>query len=209
MSHFGIHTSIKKGFLKDEKIIEAFSDIDRAEFLPENFYKESLSDVALPIGYGQAISQPSVVALMLSLLDAREGQKVLDIGSGSGWTVALLCHIVGRNGYVGAIERIEKLLEWGKKNVDKYGYVKDGKEGQAEFFLADGSKGLSKRAPFDRILVSAFSDFIPPVLKEQLKIGGKMVIPIKNNLWFLEKKDSDKFEQKIYPGFSFVPLIKD
>ncbi|PIU08847.1 MAG: protein-L-isoaspartate O-methyltransferase [Candidatus Moranbacteria bacterium CG_4_8_14_3_um_filter_34_16] len=204
-----INDLIKKGFLKDEKIIEAFSDIDRAEFLPENFYKESLSDVALPIGYGQAISQPSVVALMLSLLDAREGQKVLDIGSGSGWTVALLCHIVGRNGYVGAIERIEKLLEWGKKNVDKYGYVKDGKEGQAEFFLADGSKGLSKRAPFDRILVSAFSDFIPPVLKEQLKIGGKMVIPIKNNLWFLEKKDSDKFEQKIYPGFSFVPLIKD
>jgi len=204
-----INDLIKKGFLKDEKIIEAFSDIDRAEFLPENFYKESLSDVALPIGYGQAISQPSVVALMLNLLDAREGQKVLDIGSGSGWTVALLCHIVGRNGYVGAIERIEKLLEWGKKNVDKYGYVKDGKEGQAEFFLADGSKGLSKRAPFDRILVSAFSDFIPPVLKEQLKIGGKMVIPIKNNLWFLEKKDSDKFEQKIYPGFSFVPLIKD
>jgi len=204
-----INDLIKKGFLKDEKIIEAFSDIDRAEFLPENFYKESLSDVALPIGYGQAISQPSVVALMLSLLDAREGQKVLDIGSGSGWTVALLCHIVGRNGYVGAIERIEKLLEWGKKNVDKYGYVKDGKEGQAEFFLADGSKGLSKRAPFDRILVSAFSDFIPPVLKEQLKIGRKMVIPIKNNLWFLEKKDSDKFEQKIYPGFSFVPLIKD
>ena len=204
-----INDLIKKGFLKDEKIIEAFSDIDRAEFLPENFYKESLSDVALPIGYGQAISQPSVVALMLSLLDAREGQKVLDIGSGSGWTVALLCHIVGRNGYVGAIERIEKLLEWGKKNVDKYGYVKDGKEGQAEFFLADGSKGLSKRAPFDRILVSAFSDFIPPVLKEQLKIGGKMVIPIKNNLWFLEKKDSDKFEQKIYPGFSFVPLVKD
>jgi len=204
-----INDLIKKGFLKDEKIIEAFSDIDRAEFLPENFYKESLSDVALPIGYGQAISQPSVVALMLSLLDAREGQKVLDIGSGSGWTVALLCHIVGRNGYVGAIERIEKLLEWGKKNVDKYGYVKDGKEGQAEFFLADGSKGLKKRAPFDRILVSAFSDFIPPTLKEQLKIGGKMVIPIKNNLWFLEKKDSDKFEQKIYPGFSFVPLIKD
>ena len=204
-----INDLIKKGFLKDEKIIEAFSDIDRAEFLPENFYKESLSDVALPIGYGQAISQPSVVALMLNLLDAREGQKVLDIGSGSGWTVALLCHIVGRNGYVGAIERIEKLLEWGKKNVDKYGYVKDGKEGQAEFFLADGSKGLSKRAPFDRILVSAFSDFIPLVLKEQLKIGGKMVIPIKNNLWFLEKKDSDKFEQKIYPGFSFVPLIKD
>jgi len=204
-----INDLIKKGFLKDEKIIEAFSDIDRAEFLPENFYKESLSDVALPIGYGQAISQPSVVALMLNLLDAREGQKVLDIGSGSGWTVALLCHIVGRNGYVGAIERIEKLLEWGKKNVDKYGYVKDGKEGQAEFFLADGSKGLSKRAPFDRILVSAFSDFIPPTLKEQLKIGGKMVIPIKNNLWFLEKKDSDKFEQKIYPGFSFVPLVKD
>lgn len=204
-----INDLIKKGFLKDEKVIEAFSEINRAEFLPENFFKEGTRDVALPIGYGQTISQPSVVSLMLSLLDVKEGQKVLDVGSGSGWTVALLCHIVGRNGYVGAIERIEELLDWGKKNVDKYGYVKDGREGQAEFFLGDGARGLSKRAPFDRILVSASSDFIPLALKKQLKIGGKMVIPVRNNLWFLEKKDSDKFDQKIYPGFSFVPLVEN
>lgn len=203
-----INQLIKDGYLKSDLIIDAFSEISRVEFLPTNLEGEAFSDVALPIGYGQTISQPRTVATMLELLEPERGQNVLDIGSGSGWTTALLCYIVGRQGRVTAIERIEKLMEWGKGNVDKYNYLRDGQEGIAEFYCEDGNKGFKKYAPYDRILVSASADIIPEPLKEQLKIGGKMIIPVRNSLVYLEKKGEKDFHKEEFPGFAFVPLAK-
>ncbi len=200
---------IREGYLKTDSVIDAFSEIDRVEFLPKDLEREAHANVALPIGYGQTISQPATVAIMLELLDLKKGQNVLDIGLGSGWTTALLCYIVGRQGRVTAVERNKELLKWGKSNVDKYDYLRNGEEGVAEFYLADGSKGFKKNAPYDRILVSASAETVPQALKKQLDVGGKMVIPIKNSLWYLEKNDRENFSQKEYPGFTFVPLVTD
>lgn len=197
---------IKNGYLKSDSVINAFSKVNRVEFLPDGMESQAEVDVALPIGYGQTISQPLTVAFMLELLDPRAGQTILDVGAGSGWTTALLAEITGKAGKVIAVERISELMEWGKKNVDKYGYV--GK-GIAEFYLADGSQGFPQKAPFDRILVSASSPDIPQPLKDQLKIGGKMVLPVRDSIFYLEKKNEQEFFQEEFPGFSFVPLINE
>ena len=197
---------IKNGYLKSDSIIDAFSKVNRVEFVTDDMESQADVDVALPIGYGQTISQPLTVAFMLELLDPRAGQIILDVGMGSGWTTALLAEIVGKAGKVIAVERIKELMERGKKNVDKYDYVG---RGIAEFYLADGSRGLPQKAPFDRILVSASSPSIPQPLKDQLKIGGKMVLPVRNSIFYLEKKSEQEFFQEEFPGFSFVPLINE
>jgi len=163
------------------------------------------ADVALPIGYGQTISQPLVVAIMLELLDAQKGDSVLDVGSGSGWTTALLSYIVGSEGSVIAIDIVRELTEIGQKNADKFGFVS---RGIAKFHHADGSKGFPDKAPYDRILVSAsVNDEIPQVLKDQLKVGGKMVIPVKNSVIYLEKEKDGSFYKEEFPGFTFVPFV--
>lgn len=195
---------MRNGYLKSDHIINAFSRINRVEFVPEDMESQADADIALPIGYGQTISQPLTVAFMLELLDPRAGQNILDVGSGSGWTTAMLSEIAGKDGKIVAIERIKELLERGKENVDKYGYVK---KGITKFHLADGSQGFAEKAPYDRILVSAAATSIPQTLKDQLKIGGKMVIPVKNSLVYLEKKEENNFAQEEFPGFNFVPLI--
>lgn len=195
---------IKDGYLRTDRIIDAFSEISRIEFVPKEFELQAEADVALPIGYGQTISQPLTVALMFELLDPQEDQKILDVGSGSGWTTALLSYIVGEKGKVIAIERKEELKKIGERNVDKFKYVKNNR---ARFFSGDGSLGFPQEAPFDRILVSAETENIPEELKKQLKIGGKMVLPAGNSIWYLEKKNETEFIKEEYGGFSFVPLV--
>lgn len=198
-----VDSLIKKGYLKTPEIIDAFKSIKRADFLPKNIAHLSELDEALPIGENQTISQPLTVAFMLELLSPEKGNKILDIGSGSGWTTALLSHIVGERGKVFALEVIPELSEFGKNNVSKYNFVK---KGIASFFISDGKEGYRKEAPYDRILCSASSGEIPLALKEQMKIGGKMVIPAGSSIFFLEKEEINKFREEEYPGFAFVPL---
>jgi protein-L-isoaspartate(D-aspartate) O-methyltransferase len=192
--------------LKSDNIIDAFRKIDRAEFLPEKLKILAEEDAPLPIGGGQTISQPLTVAFMLELLAPERGQNILDVGSGSGWTTALLAKIVGPKGRVTALERIPQICKWGEENFEKSGLVK--KE-IAQFQVADGWLGFPANAPYDRILVSASASEIPAKLKEQLKVGGKMVIPVASSIWYLEKKNENYFYQAEYPGFAFVPLIKN
>lgn len=197
---------IKKGWLKTPRIIQAFRKIKRIDFLPEEIKDLAELDQALPIGFGQTISQPLVVAFMIENLKPKEGDKILDIGSGSGWTTALLGEIVGPKGKVVGIELIPELMEFGKKNVSKYNFVK---EGRIEFLCQDGSKGYKKEAPFDKILCSAaVQDKIPHSWKEQLKIRGRIVTPIRSSIWLFIKKSEKDFETKEFPGFAFVPLIE-
>jgi len=195
---------IQGGWLKSPRIIAAFQKIKRIDFLPEDMKNLAEENEALPIGYGQTISQPLVVAFMLELLEPREGEKILDIGSGSGWTTALLAEIVGQKGKVIAIEVIPELMEFGKKNVEKYNFLK---KGTVEFICADGSKGYKKEAPFDKILASATALKIYQSWKEQLKIGGKIVVPMGSSIWQFTKRTENDFKEKEYPGFVFVPLI--
>lgn len=199
-----VNDLIQKGYLKSDPIIDAFSEISRMEFVPKELELEAEEDIALPIGYGQTISQPLVVAFMFELLDPQKGQKILDVGSGSGWTTSLLAYVVGIEGNVIGIERIKELKDFGEKNADKFGFVK---KGIAEFVEGDGSLGFPEKAPYDRILVSAVSYEVPEVLKNQLKVGGKLVIPIRNSIIYLEKKGEDDFYKEEFPGFYFVPLV--
>lgn len=201
-----VNELIRKGYLKTDLVIDAFSEINRVEFVKGEFEKEAEVDIPLPIGFGQTISQPLTVAFMFELLDPKRGQNILDIGSGSGWTTALLSYIVGEKGRVTALERISELSKWGKENVEKYKFVS---KGIANFFVSDGNFGFPENAPYDRILVSAMTKEIPEELKKQLKVGGKMIIPVNNDIWYLEKKNEDDFYKEEYPGFSFVPLVHD
>lgn len=195
---------MKNGYLRTSAIIEAFANIERIEFVPKDIELNASADVPLPIGFGQTISQPTTVAIMLELLDPREGQKILDIGSGSGWSSALLGYIAGERGKVISLERINELCEFARKNIRK---IKKINKDVVEVYNMDGSHGYEARAPYDRILVSASAPEIFPELKEQLRIGGKMVIPVHNRLHYLERRGQDEFYEEKYPGFMFVPLI--
>ncbi len=198
---------VKEGHLKSEPIINAFKKIKRADFVPQEMLEEKGKDFVanynapLPIGHQQTISQPLTVAFMLELLQPAEGDKILDIGAGSGWQTAMLCQIVGPNGFVYAIERIPELKEFGQNNVGKYNFK------NVEFICGDGSKGLAAKAPFDKIIAAAAAEKIPQSWKEQLKAGGRLVAPVANSIWLVVKKEKNKFEKKEYPGFVFVPLI--
>ena len=192
---------IRDGWLKTPRIIKSFRKIKRIDFLPEEIKNLAEVDEALPIGFEQTISQPLVVAFMLELLQPEPGNKILDVGSGSGWTNALLGQIVGSKGRVISLEIIPELKEFGRRNAEKY-------KGNIESICADGSKGFEKEAPYDKILASASAKEIPLAWKEQLKIGGILVTPVNNSIWRFFKKSETEFVGEEYPGFIFVPLIE-
>lgn len=200
-----IQEIINAGYLKTPEIIDAFQKIDRYDFVIDYLKTDAYLNAPLAIGFGQTISQPLTVAFMLELLQPEKGNKVLDIGSGSGWTTALISYLVGETGKVYGIEIIPELCEFGKRNVSRYNFVK---KGIAEIICGDGSEGLKEVAPFDRILSSAATEEIPQSWKEQLKIGGRMVLPMNQSLFLVIKKGENDFEIKEYPGFIFVPLIR-
>jgi len=196
---------IENNWLKTERIINAFRKIKREDFLPEDNQDLAEINEALPIGFNQTISQPLVVAFMLELLQPQAGEKILDVGSGSGWTTALLAQIVGGKGKVIAIEIVPELAKFGKNNISKYNFIK---KGIIQIVWADGRKGYQAEAPFDKILASASAEKLPQAWKKQLKIGGRIVTPIKNSIWLLEKASKDRFIKKEHQGFVFVPLVK-
>ncbi len=200
-----IDNLVKEGWLKTDRVIEAFREIKREDFMPEEIKKLAEVNEALPIGEGQTISQPLVVAFMIEKLKVSEGDNVLDIGSGSGWTTGILSYLVGKRGRVTALEVVPELKEFGERNVSKYNFIK---KGITRFVLADGTKGFKKEAPFGRILVSAaVQGEIPPAWKEQLKEGGIIAASVRNSIWVLEKKE-EEFKKEEYPGFAFVPLVE-
>lgn len=198
--HELVDEMIFSNVLKSPHIIDAFRAVDRKYFVPESLREETYIDNALPIGNGQTISQPSTVAFMLEQLAAQEGDKVLDIGSGSGWTTALLCHVVGEKGSVTGLERVGALTELGKNNLSQFpfnhGCIKNAGE----------DLGLPGEL-FDRILVSAAADEIPEELFSQLKIGGTLVIPVGNSIYKFKKISGTQVEKEAFYGFIFVPLI--
>ncbi|MEK9147305.1 MAG: protein-L-isoaspartate O-methyltransferase, partial [Patescibacteria group bacterium] len=193
---------VEKGVLKTPLIIDAFKNIDRADFVLEDFKKEAYEDYPLPIGYNVTISQPTTVAFMMELLELKAGDMVLDVGSGSGFTTALLSQIVGKQRIVLGVEIIPELVEFGNKNLKKYPHLK------AEIVLAKKEiLGLPEKAPFDKILVSASANELPQELINQLNIRGILVIPIKNSIWKIDKISENKIKKQEFYGFSFVPLL--
>jgi len=185
-----------------DAISDAFRAVPRWNFLPDEVVGQVDIDMPLPIGHGVTNSQPSTVARMLEWLEVEPGQKILDVGSGSGWTTALLAHLVGQNGYVIGVERIAELVEVGRENTMRLG-IKN-----VEFHEAGDVYGWPDEAPYDRILVSADARDLPDDLTEQLAPGGIIVIPVAGSI-FKIKKD-EKNEELIaheHPGYAFVPLV--
>ena len=202
---------VNENSVKTPAIKSAFLKIKREDFLPGNVKNLAEVNEALPIGSGQTISQPAVVAFMLEQLQPKKGDKILDVGAGSGWTSALLAEIVGKTGKVFSIELVPELKEFGEKNLLKYKFVE---EGIVNSVVGDGSKGYPdfEKTPelakgFDKILASATSSEIPSAWRKQLRVGGRIVAPVGNSIKTILKKSETEFEEIDHPGFVFVPLI--
>ncbi len=198
-----IESLIKDGYLKTPRLIEAFAAHDRMQFIPESLRSEAYDNRALPIGEGQTISQPLVVAFMLELLDIQAGDAVLEIGTGSGWKTALLATLVGESGKVISVERIESLHKEAAGRLSKLPEYP-----RMRLLHGDGALGVADAAPFDKITAAASANEIPTAWREQLKIGGRIVAPVGESIVVLNKIGKDEFEQKDYIGFNFVPLVR-
>lgn len=191
--------------VSDEKVIEAMKKIPRHKFVPRDMKDYTYEDTALRIGYDQTVSQPSLVALMTEMLQIKNSDKVLEVGTGSGYQTAILAELAKR---VVTIERIEELSDRAKKTLNGLGYV------NIKFIVADGSEGCEQESPYDAIMITAAAVEIPKRLTEQLKVGGRMVIPIgkrwgRQHVYEVTKNEEGKIEKEKGPAVQFVPLVLD
>lgn len=185
-----------------ERVVEAMARVPREEFVSEELRPLAYEDRPLPIGYGQTISAPHMVAMMCDILDLREGMKVLEVGGGCGYHAAVMAELIGPSGHVYSVERIPELVEFARRNLERTGYK------NVTMILGDGTLGYKDQAPYDRISVAASAPDIPEPLKEQLKQGGRMVIPVgsySQDLLVVTKDHDLKVERAM--GVIFVPLI--
>ncbi len=190
---------------KTPAVRKAFLSVRREEFMPLYVRQYAYADDAIPIGLGQTISQPSTIAIMLELLGAEKGMKVLEVGSGCGYVLALLSHIVGREGKVFGVEIIGEHAEKSIKALQKQGIE------NAELKKGDGAEGWKEKAPFDRILVSCACPYVPKELFSQLAEGGRAVAPVGDAhtqaLEIMVKKNGKPVEKTYSESlFAFVPL---
>jgi protein-L-isoaspartate(D-aspartate) O-methyltransferase len=192
-----------EGRIKSQVVEKAFIETPREVFIPDNIKRYAYLDTPLEIGQGQTISAPHMVAIMVEALDLKKGQKVLEIGAGSGYHAAIVANIIGKSGHVYTIERFSSLTEFAKNNLKKAKIinvtVEDG----------DGSEGLAQYAPYDRIYVTCAAPDIPQPLIDQLKDSGKLMIPVGQMICNLEliEKIGNKIKTKNLGGCAFVPLV--
>ena len=195
--------SLKEKGIKSGSVLDMINEIPRHQFMDNAFIQFAYQDKAFPIGSGQTISQPYTVAFQTELLDVKPYEKVLEVGTGSGYQAAVL---VGLEANVYTIERQKELFQKTKDFLPKIGY-------NCNFFYGDGYKGLEKFAPFDKIIITCGAPEIPEDLIEQLNVGGRMVAPIGSGdvqVMYLIKKISDsEITTTTHGEFSFVPMLNN
>lgn len=200
-----------EGVIRSEKVRKAMLKVPREEFVLPEYRKYAYVDSPLPILKGQTISAPHMVALMCEVADLDVGHKVLEIGTGSGYHAAVIAEIVAPEespvkGRVYTIERIPELAEFARRNLEKTGY-----SDRVTVIVGDGTLGYPEKAPYDRIIVTAAAPKPPEPLLEQLKVGGKLVIPVGSryfqHLYVIEKKGAKEFRRDVVTPCVFVPLV--
>ena len=195
--------TIKNKGITDEAVLDAIGKIPRHLFMDSGFLDHAYQDKAFPIAADQTISQPYTVAFQTELLQVKPGHKILEIGTGSGYQAAVLCELGAK---VYTIERQNELYKKTSKFLPKLGYR------AKKFIFGDGYIGLEEEAPFDRIIVTAGAPFVPKPLLSQLKIDGRLVIPVGDDIQVMTlfiRKGPKAFEQHEFGEFRFVPLLED
>lgn len=195
----------RRGYLTKPEVASAMAKVPREEFVPRGLRDEAYIDTPLPIGSGQTISAPHMVAMMAEALDLRPGQKVLEVGCGSGYHAAVVAELVSPGGHVFSVERLKELADFARDNLERTGY-----SDRVTVVLSDGSAGLADEAPFDRIFVACGAPSLPEPLKSQMKDGGLMLVPVGGRMY----QDLVKVERRgrsystiNLGGCVFVPLI--
>jgi len=191
--------------IRDKRVLEAFRKLPRHLFVPKEYLSVAYQDSPLSIGEGQTISQPYIVALMVELLEVSPSDKILEIGTGSGYQTAILAELASM---VVSVERISVLAQRALQVLRRLGY------NNVHFVIGDGSKGVPELAPYDKIIVSACSDKIYPAWVEELREGGYIVLPLGESYTSQElvrasKKKDGTLQLEYFGGCVFVPLIED
>jgi protein-L-isoaspartate(D-aspartate) O-methyltransferase len=204
---------LKQGILRSPKVVKAMLAVPRTNFLPEDSRSYSAVDTPLPIGFGQTISAPHMVAIMNEALQLEVGQKILEVGAGSGWHSATIAEIIAPHGaprsewgHVYTVEIVQDLAETARKNIMNAGYGD-----RVTITHGDGSKGYPDKAPYDRVLVTAAAPRVPQPIVDQLKPSGIMLIPVGSvslfqNLIKVTKNAAGAIKEENLGGVAFVPL---
>lgn len=194
---------LKQRGIEDKGVLAAIGKVPRHYFFDETFWNQAYKDIAFPIGDGQTISQPYTVAYQTELLHIQRGDKVLEIGTGSGYQTCILLEL-GADVYT--IERQPSLYNRTIQVLPYMGY-------KPHFFLGDGSRGIPEHAPYDKILVTAGAPFVPDIMLKQLRIGGVMVIPVgsekEQKMVTILRVGEQEYERIELDTFRFVPLVGD
>lgn len=208
-----IDSLLREGLLRSEKVTNALRAVPREKFLPENMKDYAAVDTPLPIGFGQTASAPHMVAIMNEALELSVGNKVLEVGAGSGWHSATIAEVIAPHdaprsewGHVYTVEIIQELADFARKNVMNMGYGD-----RVSIVIGDGSQGFAEFAPYDRVLVTSAAPAVPKPLADELKNSGVMLVPVGNAALFQTllkiKKDADgKTSEENLGGVAFVPL---
>ena len=202
----------RQGILRSERVIRAFRRVPRHAFLPEDLKRYAAVDTPIPIGHGQTVSAPHMVAIMDEALELEVGHRVLEVGAGSGWHAATVAELVApsdepreRWGHVYTVEIIPELAETARRNIEENGFGE-----RVTVICGDGSMGYEDEAPYDRVLVTAAAPEIPKPLVEQLKVGGILLIPIGGLRFFQSlikvRKENGMVKENL-GGVAFVPLV--
>jgi protein-L-isoaspartate(D-aspartate) O-methyltransferase len=191
-----IEKQLRRRGIRDERVLAAMARVPREAFVPSGARRHAYADAALSISHGQTISQPYIVALICQSLELRGGERVLDVGTGSGYQAAVLSELAAE---VVSVERIPELAEQARRNLEAGGYDVDVRVG-------DGSLGVPDRAPYDAIAVAATSPGVPEALYEQLVNGGRLVLPVDESLVSVMKTASGRRARFLSPA-RFVPLV--
>lgn len=200
-----VNNLLRRGYVSKPEVAAALGKVPREEFVPRELRGEAYIDTPLPIGSGQTISAPHMVAMMAEALDLRPGLRVLEVGGGSGYHAAVVAELVSPGGHVFTVERLPELAAFARENITRTGYADT-----VTVVQSDGSVGLPEHAPFDRIFVACGAPSVPGPLKAQLKDGGSMLVPVGGRTFqdlIKVEREGDHYVTHNLGGCVFVPLI--